>query len=167
MNIYFSALILVGGALLQSSLAPHLSVIGVKPGIVLTLVVSWSVIRGASEGVTWGFIGGMALDLLSGAPVGLSALTLMMVGFLTNLGGTSLFKSSLVLPLFAVFAASVLSDAVQLVLLQGFGWNLPWWEAMASVAVPAAILNAVLMPIVYLPLQWLNRRAQTEAALPW
>ncbi len=167
MNIYFSALILVGGALLQSSLAPHLSVIGVKPGIVLTLVVSWSVIRGASEGVTWGFIGGLALDLLSGAPVGLSALTLMMVGFLTNLGETSLFKSSLVLPLFAVFVASVLSDAVQLALLQGLGWNVPWWKAMASVAVPAAILNAVLMPFVYLPLQWLSRRAQTEAELPW
>lgn len=167
MNIYISALILVGGALLQSSLAPHLSVIGVKPGIVLTLVVSWSVIRGASEGVTWGFIGGLALDLLSGTPVGLSALTLMMVGFLINLGGISLFKSSLVFPLFAVFVASVLSDAVQLVLLQGFGWNLPWWEAMASVAVPAAILNAVLMPIVYLPLQWLNRRTQTEGELPW
>jgi rod shape-determining protein MreD len=167
MNIYFSALILVGGALLQSSLAPHLSVIGVKPGIVLTLVVSWSVIRGASEGVTWGFIGGLALDLLSGAPVGLSALTLMMVGFLTNLGETSLFKSSLVLPLFAVFVASVLSDAVQLVLLQGLGWNLPWWQAMVNVAVPAAILNAVLMPFVYLPLQWLNKRMHTEAELPW
>ena len=167
MNIYFSALILVGGALLQSSLAPHLSVVGIKPGIVLTLVVSWSVIRGASEGVTWGFIGGLALDLLSGAPVGLSALTLMMVGFLTNLGETSLFKSSLVLPLFAVFVASVLSDAVQLVLLRGFGWNLPWWEAMGSVAVPAALLNAVIMPIVYLPLQWLNRRTQTEGELPW
>jgi rod shape-determining protein MreD len=167
MNIYFSALVLVAGALLQSSLAPHLSVIGVKPGIVLTLVVSWSAIRGASEGVTWGFIGGLALDLLSGAPVGLSALTLMMVGFLTNLGETNLFKSSLVLPLFAVFVASVLSDAVQLVLLQGLGWNLPWWEAMASVAVPAAILNAVIMPIIYLPLQWLNRRARTEGELSW
>jgi rod shape-determining protein MreD len=167
MNIYFSALVLVAGALLQSSLAPHLSVIGVKPGIVLTLVVSWSAIRGASEGVTWGFIGGLALDLLSGAPVGLSALTLMMVGFLTNLGETNLFKSSLVLPLFAVFVASVLSDAVQLVLLQGLGWNLPWWEAMASVAVPAAILNAVIMPIIYLPLPWLNRRARTEGELSW
>jgi rod shape-determining protein MreD len=167
MNIYFSALVLVGGALLQSSLAPHLTVIGVKPDIVLTLVVSWSVIRGASEGVTWGFIGGLALDLLSDGPVGLSALTLMMVGFLTNLGETSLFKSSLVLPLVAVFAASMLSNAVQLVMLRGFGWSLPWWEAMVSVALPAAILNAVIMPIVYLPLQWLSRRTQMERELPW
>jgi rod shape-determining protein MreD len=167
MNIYFSALLLVAGAVLQSSLAPHLSVVGVKPGIVLTLVVSWSIIRGASEGVIWGFVGGLALDLLSGAPVGLSALTLMMVGFLTNLGETSLFKSSLVLPLFAVFVASILSDAVQLALLRGFGWNLPWWEAMGSVAAPSAILNAVIMPIVYLPLQWLNRRTHSEGELPW
>jgi hypothetical protein len=53
------------------------------------------------------------------------------------------------------------------VLLQGLGWNLPWWEAMASVAIPAAILNAVLTPFVYLPLQWLNRRLQTEAGVPW
>jgi rod shape-determining protein MreD len=167
MNIYLSTLILVGGALLQSSLGPQFSVVDVKPGVVLTLVVSWSVIRGASEGVIWGFIGGMALDLLSGAPVGLSALTLMMVGFLTNLGETSLFKSSLVLPLFAVFVASLMADAVQLALLRGFGWNLPWWEAMGRVAVPAAILNAVIMPVVYLPLQWLNRRTLAEGDLAW
>jgi rod shape-determining protein MreD len=167
MNIYLSVIILVGGAILQSSLAPHLTVIGVKPSIVLPLVVAWSIIRGSVEGVTWGFVGGLALDLLSGGPVGLSAFTLLLVGFLTNLGESSLFKSSLMLPLVAVFVSSLLSDGLQVLVLQGSGWNLDWAEAMTRMAVPSAIVNAVLMPFVYVPLQWLSRRTQGEGELQW
>ena len=167
MNIYLSALILAGGAILQSSLAPHLGVVGVKPGVVLPLVVAWSIIRGSSEGVMWGFVGGLLLDLLSGAPLGLSALTLMVVGFATNLGESNLFKSSLVLPLAAVFAASLLSDGMQVLFLQALGWDLNWLEAMGRVALPTAVLNAVIMPFVYIPLHWVGLRAADEGELQW
>ncbi len=167
MNIYLSILVLVSGAILQSSLSPSLTVMGVKPGIVLPLVVCWSIIRGATEGVTWGFIGGLALDLLSGAPLGMSALSLMLVGFLTNMGEINLFKSTMVLPLIAVFAASLLYDGVQTLFLQALGWNLRWVEAMIQTALPTAILNTVLMPVIYFFLQWLNRRTQPEGELIW
>ena len=158
---------MVSGAVLQSSLAPHFVVIGVRPGIVLPLVVSWSLIRGGTQGVVWGFVGGLLLDLLSGAPVGFSALTLAIVGFATNLGENAVFKSSLVLPLATVFAATFFNDGIQVLLLQALGWDLDWSRAMAQVALPAAILNAVIMPVVYLPLHWLNRRAARREQLQW
>lgn len=167
MSIYASILILVAGVVLQSSLAPHLAVIGVKPNVVLPMVVAWSVVRGASEGVVWGFIGGLLLDLLSGAPVGISALTLTLVGFATNLGETAVFKSSLVLPLATVFAATLFNDGIQILLLQALGWDLTWVEAMARVALPTAILNAVLMPLVYLPLHWVSGRVSGPGELQW
>lgn len=167
MSTYGAILILVSGAILQSSLAPHLAVVGVKPNIVLPLVVAWSLARGASEGVVWGFVGGLLTDLLSGAPVGLSSLTLTLVGFTTNLGETAVFKSSLVLPLATVFTATLANDAVQILLLQILGRDLNWVESMAQVALPTAILNAVLMPFLYIPLHWLSRRGLGEGELQW
>ena len=166
-NIYICAIILAGGAILQASLAPHMAIIGVKPNFVLPLVVAWSVVRGSSEGVVWGFVGGLLLDLLSGGPVGISALTLTLVGFATNLGENAVFKSSLVLPLLTVFVASLFNDAGQILLLQALGWQLDWTRAMAQVALPTAILNAVVMPFVYVPLHWLSRRTAGEGQLQW
>jgi len=140
---------------------------GVKPDIVLLLVVSWSIIRGAMEGVVWGFIGGLALDLFSGAPLGVSALILVAVGLLTNLGESNLLKSNMVLPLLAGFLASCAYEGAQMLALQAFGWNLSLGEAITRVVLPSSLLNAVLMPGVYWPLQALNRAMQREKEIEW
>jgi rod shape-determining protein MreD len=167
MNIWAGMLVMGAGAILQSSLTPHLSPMGVNPAIVLLLVVSWSIFRGSGEGVVLGFTGGLMLDLLSGAPVGMSALTLMLVGLLTNLGESSLFKSSWVLPMVAAFVASGASDAIQVLILQAAGWNLDWGQSMARIGIPGAIQCAVLTPFVYGPMRWAFRHVGGGAELDW
>ena len=59
-------------ALLQSSLLPPFSIIGAHPDLILLAVVSWTLQRGLTEGLTWAFVGGLWLEALSGAPLGLS-----------------------------------------------------------------------------------------------
>ncbi|HID87983.1 MAG TPA: rod shape-determining protein MreD, partial [Anaerolineae bacterium] len=53
MNPYATIGLLVGIALLQTSFVPHLSIRGVKPDLMLMAVVSWSLLRGAGEGIAW------------------------------------------------------------------------------------------------------------------
>lgn len=167
MNIYLATLLLIAGALGQSVLAPYITLMGVKPDILLLLVISWSIIQGAMEGVIWGFIGGLALDLLSGGPLGVSALILVIIGLLTNLGESNLLKSNIVLPLLAGFIASCVYESMQMLALQAFGWNLSLEEAITRVILPTSLLNTVLMPGVYLPLQALSRAMQREKELKW
>lgn len=166
-NIYLAVLLLVAGALGQSALAPYITLMGVKPNIPLLMVISWSIIQGAMEGVIWGFIGGLALDLFSGGPLGVSALILVIIGLLTNLGESNLLKSNMVLPLLAGFIASCLYEGMQMLALQASGWNLPLWEAITRVILPASLLNTVLMPGVYLPLRALSRAMRREKELEW
>ncbi len=167
MNLWPGLLVMAAGAILQTSLAPHLAPMGVNPAFVLPLVVSWSIFRGSGEGVALGFAGGLMLDLLSGAPVGMSALTFSLVGFLTNLGESSLFKSNWVLPMVAAFVASVTSDALQVLILQAAGWRLDWVTAMLRIGIPGAIQCAVVMPLIYGPMRWAFRRAGGGAELEW
>jgi len=67
---YYTLPLLLALALLQSTAMPYLKLFGVMPNLMLLTVVAWSLLRGPGEGVVWGFVGGIFLDLFSRAPLG-------------------------------------------------------------------------------------------------
>ena len=163
---YLACLLLVGTALAQTTLSPRLAILGVQPNVVLLVVLSWSMLQGGREGMLWGFGGGVFLDLLSGAPFGTSALSLLLVGFLAGLGEASVFRTSLSFPLIVSFASSLLHDVVFLAILWVMGWTVDWATSLWRLVLPAAVLNTALMPLVYGSLGHLHRRAN-RADLAW
>jgi rod shape-determining protein MreD len=164
-NLYLAIPLLLAGALLQSTVVP--TVIGVRPEIVLLLVVAASLSGGMEAGVVWGFIGGLSLDLFSGAPLGVFTLTMVLVGALVNVGESNLFSTSLLLPLGAVFVATFVYHFLTIVLLQTLGWSIGWGPAMLQVALPSAVVNTLLMPLVYFFLRWLTRLLHGGQELGW
>jgi rod shape-determining protein MreD len=164
-NLYLAIPLLLAGALLQSTVVP--TVIGVRPEIVLLLVVAASLSGGMEAGVVWGFIGGLSLDLFSGAPLGVFALAMVLVGALVNVGESNLFSTSFLLPLSAVFVATFVYHLLTIVLLQTLGWSIGWGPAMLQVALPSAVVNTLLMPLVYFFLRWLTRLLWGERELGW
>lgn len=153
---------MTGTVVIQSTLIPHLSLGGIKPDIVLLVVVSWSLLRGAEEGVVWGFIGGILLDLLSGAPFGVSTIAMALVSFLTGVGEVNVFRTNIALPLATTFFATIAYNLIFLILLQAMGWPIAWIDGFIRVILPTTILNTLLMPLVYRPMRWLHRRTGRE-----
>jgi rod shape-determining protein MreD len=128
----------------------------------LLVVVSWSLLRGAREGIVWGFLGGLALDFLSGLPLGSSALTLTVTAYLASLGQLTLYRTS---PLFPSGLALVLAgvhDCMLMVLLSLVGYAVAWPELLLRVAMPSAVLGSLVMPLVYRGLTHLHQRTLPE-----
>jgi len=149
-------------ALLQATVAPHLIILGARPDLMLLTVVSWSVLRGMREGVVWGFVGGLCLDLFSGGSFGLSALVLMAIGFFSGLGETAITRRRIALPVVAVLVATPLHGFLYLALLYITGHTVSWFDTLLRVMLPAMIFNGLLIVPVYARLRWLHHRTGRE-----
>ena len=145
-------------AILQTTLVPNFTIWGVFANLPLLIVVSWSLLRGPREGALWGFISGLMVDLLSGAPFGAATLSLVVVGFLAGLGEATVFRARIVLPMVLMFLATIVYDLLFLLIVQISGQPVALLESFWRLVLPSALLNAVLTPIFFLTMRWLYAR---------
>lgn len=158
MTLYIVVPLLVVVAILQTTVVPQLTVWGASANLPLLVVVSWSLLRGSREGIIWGFIAGLVVDLLSGAPFGAATLSMIAVGFLAGLGHATVFRAHIALPLVVIFAATVVYGLLFLLIVRLSGRPVGWLDSLFHLILPSGLVNTVLMPIIFVLLRWLNMR---------
>jgi rod shape-determining protein MreD len=161
-TLYLVVPLLVLVTLLQTTIVPKLAIWGVFPNLPALVVVSWGLLRGTREGVIWGFIAGVAVDLFSGAPFGAATLALMAVGFLSGIGHAAVFRARIVLLLATMFLVTIIYGLIFLLVLRISGQAVLWLDRLVRVIVPSAALNTVLMPLAYLGMRILHNRFSRE-----
>jgi rod shape-determining protein MreD len=131
-------------AILQSTLIVYVRLLDGRPDLVLLTVVSWSLAGRAEEAMLWGAVGGLLLDLLSGYPLGSTALILILIAFLVSLAEGRLWEINLVLPLGVMLAASLIFHYLGLLTLPLLGRQIDLLFATARVILPSTFLNMLL-----------------------
>jgi rod shape-determining protein MreD len=154
MSPYLVVPLLALVAIIQTTLLPIFLPGPVRPDLMLMLVVGWGVIHGEGQATLWGFGGGILLDLSSGTPFGLQALTLGAIGFFADTLQTNFFRSNILIPLATIFIATLIYHIAQAAAMQTMGYPVNWGVYIFNVVLPTAILNTALMPFVY----WILRR---------
>jgi rod shape-determining protein MreD len=128
----------------------------------LLIVLAWAIVRGLEEGLVWGFIGGLIIDLLSGGPLGANVLASLAVAFLAGQPWGRRVGSSVIRLGLLVLLCVAVHHLVLLIVLVWTGHAVDWVEALLRVIVPSAMLNAPLAPFIQRPLAWLERRTRLE-----
>jgi rod shape-determining protein MreD len=147
---------------MQTTALPHLSVLDVKPDLMLLMVICWSLLRGSKEGMIWALVGGIGLDLVSGVPFGTSTVALVVLSLLAGLGELSVFRTHIALPLIATLIATLVYDLFFFLLLYARGCSIAWTDSLVKVVLPSTLFNVLLSPLVYKALYWLHRRTGPE-----
>jgi rod shape-determining protein MreD len=146
----YPALIVLGlTVLIQATLSARLRFFGASPNLLLAIVVSWSMLRGFSQGILWGFIGGLGIDLVSGMPLGASSLALMSVCTLAGLGKSSVFAANVLLPMSIVALATPIHGWIILLTLQIQGVSVNWLDSTARIIAPELALNVLTIASLY------------------
>jgi rod shape-determining protein MreD len=158
MSIYLIVPLLMVVGLLQATLMPHLAIWGIFPDLPILVVASWGLLRGPVQGSLWGFIAGVTVDLLSGAPFGAATLSLIIVGLLAGWAKASVLRSNVALPALVVFLVTIVHNLVYLLVLQISGLSVTWLESLFRITLLSAVLNALLTPPIFWLIRWTDTR---------
>ncbi len=152
----FTALLTLA-ALAEATVGHRLALGGGRANLVLLLVAAWALLRGKEEGLLAGLVGGVALDMVSGAPFGLHAVLLAIVGMTTGLGAETLAHGGPTTLFGIAVLATVTYHAAEALALRLLGWSIPGPTQLLAIVTPTVLINAVLMPFVFLVARRLER----------
>lgn len=133
--------------LVQVTWAPHVSVAGVFPNLVLIAVIAITWTYGVRAGLVWSCVGGVLLDLTAWGAIGPHALALLAGAYATSLWARNLERpNALHIALTAALSTALYS--VVLVIADGvLGMPSPDPGAVLRVTFGAVIYNALLAPL--------------------
>lgn len=157
---FFFGVALIASALAQATVLPALGPIGILPNLVLVLLLIWSAWRGTREGLLWVFGVGIMLDLLALDALGTNGLALVVTALLAGPARRRFFQSGMVVPLLLTMLATVVHGVV-LMVIRGYGSDgaLDASTAILRLISLQALLNALLVPPLYVIASWTNRWA--------
>jgi rod shape-determining protein MreD len=135
--------------LLQTTVFPELTILGVKPELLYLVTVIFAVLRGAAEGAIVGFIGGLAQDFLLNTPKGITALTLTLLGYTVGLARQYLTSPSPLVPAILVALGTAGGIAFHQAIAFLLGEEEGPFLYLAKVVLWTAVYGAVLTPIFF------------------
>ena len=155
--------LVVAMVIAQVALLPHLRVDGVAPDLGLVTAVAVAYREGPNAGAIVGFSGGLMLDLFLRTPLGLSALSWAVTGYVIGvLQGGMVRLSRWAAPLLGGLGGLLGGTVFVLV-----GGILGSEELVSSnsirVVVISATYDAVLAPLVFLLVGWALRDPRTAS----
>ncbi len=131
-----------------------------RPNLVFLVVATVAFLAPLEEGLGWALAGGILLDLFSGGPMGLSALTLMAVVPLAHGFSRPVFRGQLIMPALVAAAGTFLMEGVRGILLMALQYPVDWNAAFRQLILPEALWNTVVMLLLYPLLRALRPRPE-------
>jgi rod shape-determining protein MreD len=141
---YFSLPLLLVVVVIQVTVVPKFRIAEGGPDLVLLLVLSWMLLAGMEEGVIWAILGGVLQDLITGIPLGTTALALVVVSSTANLIVGEVGPGNLIYPPIIAAAGTVLYHVLLVVLFSLIGRPVELGHTLLYVTLPTALFNVVL-----------------------
>jgi len=154
-----TALVLVN-FVLQSTLFPHIAILGVTPDTALILIVSYAILRGDIEGALFGMYAGFVQDLAGGFFIGMFALLGFVTGYICGKPFKDFFKDNYFLPFAILVIISLLYQIALYVATIMFTGQMDFLLYARTIILPKTIYTASLAIPLYSLLHYINARLE-------
>ena len=148
------ALVVLSTAVLQRGLFSQLRIGGVTADVFLLLAVVGGLVAGPDRGAIMGFLSGLTLDLLLQSPLGLTALTYCVVGFVSGRYQLSVTRSSRARLMLSTGVGSAMGYGMLVVVGWVLGQHNMLTDRLPGVLLVVGTANALLAPLAVRVLRW-------------
>ena len=151
MKILLKGAIIVVALVIQLTLINSVTILGIKPDLILIVIVVFSLLKGAKEGTISGFTSGLLQDIFSTGLLGINALAKTVIGFTCGILKEKIFYEHILFLIPVItFIASFMQSILIFLLLHAFGieYNLAW--SLKQVTLPEALYSSLLSPFIFL-----------------
>jgi len=151
MIILLKGAIIVITLVIQLTLVNSVTILGLKPDLIMVVVVVFSLMKGEKEGAISGFASGLLQDIFSTGLLGINALAKTVIGFICGILKEKIFHEHILFMIPVItFIASFIQSIIMSLLLRAFGieYNLAW--SLKQIALPEALYSSLLSPFVFL-----------------
>jgi len=156
------ALVIFVVVAIQTSFVAPLSIGSVRGDIVLLVAIAAGLESDAQRGAIVGFAAGLTFDLLLNTPVGLSAATYCLVGYVVGNFQSSVLRSTWWIPVLATMVASAMGIVLFAILDAVLGQATVDWGTLPAIVGVVALLNGLLSR----PFRWALRWALADPSAP-
>ena len=140
MRAFRATLVLLTAIVVQAAVVSRLGMFGAHADILVLVPIAVALVDGPERGAMAGFVAGLAVDLLSTTPFGLTALAYSVVGFVVGTFQHGVLRNSVVLPV----ASAVLGAALGVMV----------WALTATVVGEEGLLDGELLVVTAVVSVW-------------
>lgn len=135
--------------ILQSTVFSYLTIAGVKPDLILIIVIFFAILHGPKEGTLAGIIGGLLQDLAFGQNLGMNVLTKVVIGYLCGLLERKVYKENLLIPMIIIFIGTFLNELMLYLFRLAVDISTGSFIYVRGIILISAIYNSLLTVFVY------------------
>ena len=140
--------VIVLAVIFQGSLVPYVGILGGTFNLLVVIVASVALHYGTEAGLSMGLVTGLLADVVLGRVLGLYAVPLVVIGFITGQLERHVYKDVFLVPVFVGFASTVVYEGV-LLLLSRLAFGIWWSGSFFRGSFPGILLNGALMPLAF------------------
>ncbi len=156
-------LVVVMLVVLQTSVFPHLRVFGAMPDLCLVATVAIAYEEGPDLGALFGFASGLAIDLFLETPLGVSALSFAIVGFIVGVLQSGMLRPSSWVSPFLGGIGGLAGGTLFVLIASIAGQDQLLALRSVKIVIVAALYDALLAPLIFPIARW---AASDADALP-
>lgn len=149
MNIFIIILMVLGNFILQSTILPSFSILGVVPNTALIFVILISLNKGKYYG---GFIGiaiGLMQDIIFATTIGVNAFIYFFIGYTIGSFENTLVRDNLMTPVICSFLGTVFYNVMYALFMFFLSREIPFIMLMKNVLFVEIIYNIIATIIIY------------------
>lgn len=149
-RVGFFGVLFILSVVLQSTLLHFLRIGGVKPDLLLVIVVLSAVLKGKRTGAAVGFAYGFLEDLIIGKYIGSQALTKMVTGYIIGHLERKVFPDNIFIPVVVGFAGTLLHHFLFMITLVFLGsFDIYTLKNYLSLTLAAGLYNMCVAILIY------------------